>query len=238
MISFTVSARQKKSGQTIEELLDRYRLLVRDAEITSVYGFSTHSPLYGGRNFDEPQLSDEDLEYLFENNIGFRIPLSSSFFNENDYERTKPLLDKHHNKLNSIICTNDELALRIREDYPEYTIEASAIKNIKAKNVNKYLDMYDSVVLPMVANDDLVGLSKIKNKDRVILFANGGCAYRCSSKICYSQVSKMNNGTYIEGTPACSIGLKPRRVDGEGLHFFNVEELIQLGFTRFKLLSI
>lgn len=238
MISFTVSARQKTSDETIEELLDRYRFATGDAEITSVYGFSTHSPLYGGRNFEEPQLSDEDLEYLSENNIGFRLPLSSSFFNEDDYEKTKPLLDKHHNKLNSIICTNDKLALRIREDYPEYTIEASAIKNIKAQNVNKHLAIYDSVVLPMVANDDLVGLSKIENKDRVILFANGGCAYRCSSKICYSQVSKMNNGTYIEGTPVCSIGLTPRRIEGEGLHFFNLEELIKLGFTRFKLLSV
>jgi hypothetical protein len=238
MISFTVSARQKQSGLPVEEFLGRYRSLVGEGKITSVYGFSTHSPLYGGRAFVEPQLSDEDLEYLFKNNIGFRIPLSSSFFNEEDYEKTKPLLDKHHNKLNSIICTNDELALRIREDYPEYTIEASAVKNIKAKNVNKHLDIYDSVVLPMSANDDTVGLSKIENKDRVILFANGGCAYRCSSKICYSQVSKMNNGTYIEGTPTCSVGLKPRRLDGEGLHFFNLEELVELGFTRFKLLAI
>jgi hypothetical protein len=202
-----------------------------------VYGFSTYVPLYGGRGFSSPNVTKDDLKYLYKNGIGFRIPLTNSFFTEEDYEKTKPLLEKHHNKLNSIICTNDELAFRIREDYPKYKIEASVIKNIKFSDIDKNLEIYDSVVLPMEVTEDYESLKDIKNKNRVILFANAGCAYNCPSKICYSVISKINNNTVAKVRPVtCSKQLKPR--EDLGMVFFDLEKLKSLGFTRFKLIPI
>jgi hypothetical protein len=220
----------------MREWLAIFDKIVGSGRISSVFGFSTFSPLYGGRAFSSPEVTEEDLEYLRSQGIGYRIPLSSSFFDEGDYEKTKPLLEKHHNKINSIICTNDELALRIRKDYPKYTIEASVIKNIQIKDIDKNLDIYDSVVLSMKTNDDLEGLKGIKNKGNVILFGNAGCAYTCPAKICYPQVSKMNNGSYEEDSPICSISMKPR--EQLGLVFFDLNQLTELGFTRFKLLPM
>jgi hypothetical protein len=236
MISFTVSARNKPNSVSMQDWLVRFTKIVGEGHIRSVFGFSTYSPLYGGRNFKEVEVTEEDLKYLSDNNIGFRIPLSNSFFTEYDYEKTKPLLEKHHNKINSIICTNDELALRIRQDYPKYTIEASAIKNIKFSEIDKKLEVYDSLVLPMYANDDIDGLDSIKIKEKVVLFANAGCAYKCPSKICYPQVSKMNNGSYKDGTVACIRDIKP--IEGNGMVFFDLDKLKKLGFTKFKLLPM
>ncbi len=235
--TFTVSARRKPNSVEMSLWLSQFSQVVQEGTISSVFGFSTFSPLYGGRGFSMPEVTDKDIDYLSKENIGFRIPLSTSFFNEKDYGKTKSLLDKHHHERNSIICTNDELAKRIRQDYPKYTIEASAIKNIKAKDVERHLDVYDSVVLPMDANDNLKALNKIKSKDRVILFANAGCAYNCPSKICYPVISKINDKTVeVDNVTTCSKQLKPR--EDLGMVFFDLEKLTALGFTKFKLLPI
>ncbi len=141
---------------------------------------------------------------------------------------------KYHRPGNSLIITNDKLAGWIRQDYPEYRLEASVIKNINnLKKVNEVFKMYDTVILPMDSNDDEVFLKSIDNKKNITLFANAGCAYTCPSKICYPSISKANK-TDDRSLFQCSQKLKERNTIG--MYDFDLDYLQSLGFERFKLL--
>jgi len=94
------------------------------------------------------------------------------------------------------------------------------------------MELYDSVVLPMSVNEDLEFLERIRDKDKVTLFANAGCALTCPSKICYVSISKANKGGDAEFR--CSQQLKEREM--HGMVDFPLEPYIKLGFHRFKLL--
>lgn len=64
--------------------------------------------------------------------IGVRMPLTNSYVELEEYRENRPLLEKYHREGNAVIVTNDDLARWIREDFPEYRIEASVIKNINS----------------------------------------------------------------------------------------------------------
>ena len=97
---------------------------------------------------------------------------------------------KYHRPCNSVIVTNDDLARWIQQDFPNYQVDASVIKNIKThQKIDEALKLYDSIVLPMSLNEDLEFLEKIEAKDRITLFANAGCALTCTSKLCYRSLS-------------------------------------------------
>ena len=69
-----------------------------------------------------------------------------------EYENNLGFLEKYHHKPNSVIVTNDDLACWIAEDFPEYRIDASVIKNVNTpKKLDRALELYDEVVLPMTA---------------------------------------------------------------------------------------
>ena len=144
------------------------------------------------------------------------------------------ILEKHYRPGNSVIITNDDLAKWVRRDFPNYRVEASVIKNINTlKKVEKAYSIYDTVILPMEANEDEALLLSLPEKERIMLFANAGCAMTCPSKICYTGVSKANK----EGDTSlwkCSQSLKPR--DILGMMDFDLDYLQELGFHRFKLL--
>jgi hypothetical protein len=107
------------------------------------------------------------------------------------------------------------------------------IKNLKSHSkIEEAMKLYDSVVLPMPVNEDLEFLAEIKNKDKITLFANAGCALTCPSRICYASISKINKGR--GGEFQCSQPLKDR--DMLGMVDFPLEPYIELGFHRFKLL--
>ena len=159
--------------------------------------------------------------------------MSNHYVERNEYLENKPLLKKFHKAGNSIICTNDDLARWVRDDFPDYRLDASVIKNIKSyKKIEQASELYDSVVLPMSANEDLEFLENIENKDKITLFANAGCALTCPSKICYVSLSKINKGN--GGEFQCSRELKEREL--HGMVDFPLEPYIKLGFHRFKLL--
>ena len=110
---------------------------------------------YGGRAFYVPQLSNENVLELNNMGIGLRIPFTNHFANEEEYQNNKKFLSNYHHPLNSIICTNDNLASWIKRDFPDYDIEASVIKNISnIEQINEALEIYNTLVLPMSANDD------------------------------------------------------------------------------------
>jgi hypothetical protein len=231
--TYTVSARNKPRDLPVFQYLRENYGNLRMNEVDSLFGFVEKSTLYGGRGFTQREFSDKDVTQLTSAGIGIRIPMSNHKVDRKEYRLNLWLLRKYHVSGNSIICTNDDLAGWIREDFPDYRLDASVIKNLKShRKVEEAMKLYDSVVLPMPVNEDLEFLAEIKNKDKITLFANAGCALTCPSRICYASISKINKGR--GGEFQCSQPLKDR--DMLGMVDFPLEPYIELGFHRFKLL--
>lgn len=231
--TYTVSARGKMPQVPVFAFLRKQYGNLPLREIDSLFGFVEHSTLYGGRVFVRRELSDRDVAQLNNAGIGVRLPMSNHYADYDEYRDNAPLFAKYHHPGNSIIVTSDELARWIRQDFPDYRLDASVIKNIRTHaQIEKALELYDSVVLPMRLNEDLAFLDSIRDKDRITLFANAGCALTCPSKTCYVSISKANKGTNQE--LVCSQDLKPR--DMHGMVDFPLEPYVERGFHRFKLL--
>lgn len=232
--TFTISARGKSPGVPVFKFLRRQFGQLPLNRIESLFGFVEYTPLYGGRPFKIRQLSDRDVTQLNNAGIGIRLPLSNHFVSREEYERNQDILDAYHRKPNSVIVTNDDLARWISEDFPDYRIDASVIKNIDTtRKLNKALKIYDEVVLPMTANEDWDFLKSIEARDRITLFANAGCAFTCPSKTCYVSISKINKDL-PDANFSCSQSLKER--EQIGMIDFDLEPLVEMGFRSFKLL--
>lgn len=228
---FTVSARGKPSNTPIKSFLD-YSYTFPLEQIESIFGFVEKCTLYGGRVFKGPQLIDKDVDWMYDKGIGLRLPLTNHYAEREEYESCAGFLEKYHREGNSIICTNDELARWVREDFPDYQLEASIIKNIVTyEKIEEMLDLYHTVVLPTHLNNDWEFLEKVPSKDRITLFAWAGCGVNCKSKICYPSISKINKNNG-EGELKCSRTLKEREALGR-VHF-DLEKFTEMGFSRFK----
>jgi len=231
--TYTVSARSKSPQVPVFAYLRNNYGNVPLLEIDSLFGFVERSSLYGGRVFVRRELSERDVHQLNNAGIGVRLPMTNHYVERDEYLENKRLFKKYHRTGNSVICTNDELAQWIRDDFPDYRLDASVIKNVKSLDkLEQAMELYDSVVLPMSMNEDLDFLESIADKDKVTLFANAGCALTCPSKICYVSMSKANKGE--EPGPMCSQELKSREM--HGMVDFPLEPYVRLGFHRFKLL--
>jgi len=231
--TYTVSARGKSPQVPVFAYLRNNYGNVPLREIDSLFGFVERSTLYGGRVFLRRELSERDVYQLNNAGIGVRLPMTNHYVERSEYLDNKRLLKKYHQAGNSVICTNDELAQWIRDDFPDYRLDASVIKNVKSlEKLEQAMELYDSVVLPMSMNEDLDFLGRVEDKDKVTLFANAGCALTCPSKICYVSISKANKGE--EPGPTCSQELKAREM--HGMVDFPLEPYMRLGFHRFKLL--
>lgn len=230
-IEFTVSTRNKIHSYPIVDFLQGEYSPLRFNQITSVYGFvNEFCVLYGGRSFKEEfTMSFNDIDALYDNNIALRLPLTNQLITLEDYKNSKQVLAKYHRKGNRVIVTKTELAEWIRNDYPEYKIDCSTIKNIAPEKIDSVLDngLWDTVVLSARFNPELDRITQIKNKDKVVVFANSKCGWTCQTPTCYMQVSQHNLG--LEETYVCS-------EDG-GLEkvVFDIDKLVELGFSRFKL---
>ena len=233
-MQFTISARGKPAAAPIHRFIKDSFSDIPIEQIESFFGFTEPLTLYGGRVFNGAELSRYDLRSLYKLGINLRIPLTNHYATEAEYTSCLPFLEKHYRPRNSVIITNDNLANWIRADFPAYRVEASVIKNINTlAKVEKAYKIYDTVILPMESNEDEEFLLSIPEKERVMLFANAGCAMTCPSKICYTSVSKVNKDGDIS-LWQCSQSLKPR--DMFGMLDFDLEYLQDLGFHRFKLL--
>lgn len=233
-MQFTISARGKPAAAPIHRFIKDSFSDIPIEQIESFFGFTEPRTLYGGRVFNGAELSRYDLRSLYKLGINLRIPLTNHYATEAEYTSCLPFLEKHYRPRNSVIITNDNLANWIRADFPAYRVEASVIKNINTlAKVEKAYKIYDTVILPMESNEDEEFLLSIPEKERVMLFANAGCAMTCPSKICYTSVSKVNKDGDIS-LWQCSQSLKPR--DMFGMLDFDLEYLQDLGFHRFKLL--
>lgn len=235
-IRFTISVRGKAADVPVMEFLQKNFPAIPLARIDSLFGFVEQCTLYGGRPFYGRQLSDDDVEALYRNGIGVRLPLTNMYVKEQEYREYQWLLEKYHRPGNSVITTDDPLARWIRRDFPGYQIEASVIKNIDTLDkIDTALELYDTVILPMRLNPRFDFLSNIasEKKQRITLFANAGCAFNCPARLCYESISRMNKFTGAKFV--CSKATMPR--PQLGMVSFDLKRLFAAGYRRFKLLQ-
>lgn len=231
---FTISARNKPPNISVLDYLRSNYASFPLNSIDSLFGFVKYTPLYGGRFFEQPELSSDDVKSMYRANIGLRLPLTNHEVSEPEYKKSRYFLKKYHRKGNAIIITNDDLARFIRRDFPKYRIEASVIKNINSNSkIEQALELYDTVVLPMHFCQDDDFLQAVPHKERITLFANGGCALNCPAKMCYQTMSRANK-TRDKSLLQCSQPLKARAM--KGMVDFDLQHLCELGFSRFKVL--
>lgn len=248
----SLSAR-KRAGLGIKSHLDFVRthaeiegeLKFQQSDIDAVWGSleGSTSPMYGGRISPNVDIFLDEVYWLYDKGIGVKIPLSTVYFDETLYKNTKNLLKEYHRKGNIVLVSTDKFAQRLREDFPLFQIEMSAVKDITSiKDLNKIdRSLYDTIVLPMCANDDMEFLSKIENKEQIRLFLNVECSYTCPNKICYTSISKINRGEIHEEMKCSKYSLDlPRRFYNDdidwGKFYFNKSEFTDMGFDKFKLI--
>ena len=206
--------------------------------------------LWGGRVNNSLNLSKIDVYWLYDNGIGIKLPLSTKFISDDTYLKSKPLLKQYHRKGNAIITATDELAKYIKEDFPDYQIEASCIQDIV--NTEKLeqkvsLGLYDTIVLPIHMNDDIKFLEGIKDKEKIRLFLNVECSYLCPKKVCYGTTSKINidERNRITDAPTqmqCSfwnLGMErifyKDHIDWNNF-YFDKSKFDKIGITKYKLI--
>lgn len=220
--------------------------------VSTVFGtVNIPSLLYGGRtnissngqvNYD---LLRQDVYRLYDRGIGIKLTLSIPSFTDEDYIQSTNLLKAFNIPNNSVVVANNELATRIRNDYSNFSIEASSILSLEGDDLINAADnenLYDHIVPPIIANDDLDTLAKIKNKDKIVLFGNVDCSYSCPNKICYRTIGKCNKTSNISFYK-CSVKdfNTPRlfyRDEVDWLNFyFDFDVYRNLGFSNFKILQ-
>jgi hypothetical protein len=238
-MQYTISARDKQAGESIQKFIKDHFSDIPIEQIDSFFGFTTFTTLYGGRTWKDhlpngAEFSEYDLRSMYKLNINLRLPLTNHYATLEEYKENIPFLEKHYRLGNAIITTNTDLAKWIRSDFPDYHLEASVIKNIKSlKKIEEAAKVYDTVVLPMSCNQDEPFLKSIEDKSIIRLFANAGCALTCPSKLCYPSVSKANK-VQDPSLFRCSQKLKSREL--LGMIDFDLDYLQSLGFDRYKLL--
>ena len=229
-IDYSISVRGKAENDSIIGFLNTYF----KSKATSVFGFSKHCKLYGGRPYFLPELSEDDFEIMEASGIGYRIPLQNTLATEKDFYDSFNFLERHHRQGNSVILARDRFVPLFREHFPLYEIEASVIKNIHSvENIIKSLDKYDTVVPDPYWFENKNPTIPLEYRPRLRLFANAGCMYTCPERICYTAVSKMNLGV---GKFRCSATEGVKRDHKGSMYDLNVERYINDGYTKFKLL--
>jgi hypothetical protein len=130
LMQYTISARGKAAAIPIQRFIKENYDHIPLEQIDSFFGFTEFSTLYGGRFFTNTEISRYDIRSLYGMNINVRLPITNHYATPEEYEESQPFLEKYHRPGNSLIITNDELAKWIRNDFPDYRLEASVIKNI------------------------------------------------------------------------------------------------------------
>lgn len=232
---FMVSSRNLQYGMDIIKYLKLTYIYLELDQIDCVFGHTDFpSRLYGGRPIrHDYALTEVQVERLAENRISISLTLSNHYFDQTSYEETRPLLRRYHKRGNSIVCTNDELACRIKDEFPDYELKASVIKNINTlEKVTEALQLYDKITIPMDKNDDSDFLQAMPSKERIILFANGTCAYTCPDRTCYEGISQQIAGKAVRS--GCSKQRVPRQ--DRGTVFFDIQKFGTMGYSYFKLI--
>jgi hypothetical protein len=163
------------------------------ANIDEVFGFVPERlRLYSGRppGWDNG-LSDQQLARLRDRGIGFSLNLTNHLFRDEAYAEALPTLQRLHVEGNSITCTNDKLAQRLRNDFPKFKLKASVLKHLDTKaKLDAALKLFDYTIMPNHLSDNEEFLSSLENKSRIVPWAVVWCAYSCERLVCWPSASK------------------------------------------------
>ena len=216
-----------------------------DGDIDYIFGQTEErTSLWGGRVATDTNLSRVDVYSSYDKGIGLKLPLTTKVFTEESYKDSKFLLNAYHREGNALLTGTDELAERIRNDYPKYQVEASAVFDIVTKEkLDKKIEsnLYDTIVLPICMNDDLTFLKDIKDKDQIRLFMNAECSYTCPKKICYGSMTRINQGKVVPDAMKCShydLNMPRTKYDDTvdwNNFYFDKSLYDDMGFSNYKL---
>ncbi|MCK5525336.1 MAG: hypothetical protein KAI83_19585 [Thiomargarita sp.] len=240
--NFTISARQF-NYQNINNALNFWSFYIKKFynadKIESFFNsVKQSSPLYGGRPCGKNlSFSYKNVEFLNAKGIGLMLTLSNHYFTEEAYVATIPILERLENHLNSVTIVNDDLAVRIKQDFPLFKRKASVIKLINTREgIHKALELYDSVVFHPNLNDNAEFLQSVDCKDKIVLFANTRCLYKCNNPICYKYISKqlITEGKWDKSV--CDNKENPEVK--QNYTVFNLEDEKFNGYSSFKLIPV
>ena len=214
-------------------------------DIDYVFGqIEGKTELWGGRVYDGINITRVDLYWLYDQGIGIKLPLSTRIFTDAQYKKSLGFLKYYHRKGNAVITSVDEFSKRLKEDFPDYQVEASCIQDVvDTEKLEKKisLELYDTIVLPIHMNDDINFLKNIKDKEKIRLFLNVECSYTCPKKVCYGTTSRINTGRQEE--MQCSffhLNLKRTFYNDEinwSEYYFDKSKFDEIGFSKYKLLA-
>jgi len=216
-----------------------------DSDIDYIFGQTEESTsLWGGRIADVIGISRLDTYVAYDKGIGIKLPLTTKVFTEASYKDSKFLLKAYHREGNAILTGTDVLADRIKNDYPKYQIEASAVFDITTQvKLDKKVssNLYDTIVLPICMNDDISFLKNIKDKDQIRLFMNAECSYTCPQKVCYGSMTRINQGKVEPDDMRCShydLNMPRTKYDDSidwNNFYFDKSIYDDIGFNNYKL---
>jgi len=231
--SFAISARGKYSDMSMKTFL----LNFPEVSIDSIFGFSDTCRVYGGRPYSSREISDNDLSWMYDNDIGYRIPLQNTIASLEEFTSEREFLKKHHRTGNSIILARTRFIDFIRNEFPDYAIEASVIMKLDSvQKIIRALKVFDTVVPdPMWFETEKPDIPQ-ELRSRIRLFANAGCMYTCPQRTCYGSFSKLNLGRSLSlGDLGCFMRSVPRPYKGS-MYDFDVQSYNNAGYFKFKML--
>lgn len=234
MKELIVSLRGKQKEQSVDEVISYYNKY--GGTIKTAFGFTEYMPLYGGRVWFEPEIYPKDLYRLYDLGIGLELPLTSSVWDEADYQQTKKSLQKYDRVNNVVTVYSDELVDRIKNDFNHLKIKAS-VTGIKSKqDIEKKIDLgFDYLVLPTSMNAKYDLLDSLANKEKIILFGSAGCSWNCPLKTCYEHIAKINSKREVSSLMNWCSKSKIKRED-LGYVEQDTSLLEERGFSLFKYL--
>ena len=199
--SVALGSRRKHQDVPVRRLVQYYKRNYAafeqyEGSIDSVYGFAEYTPLYGGRPFASPELSDADISWMYDQGIGFRIPMQSFHIDDDTYKENVGFLKKYHREGNGIILVDDTTAIKIRNDFPKYRLENSIIKGAKTiKEIKDRMELYDFIVPNQKVFDQELDWQELTSEERarLRLFMTHFCVYDCVTKKCHQQFSEINH---------------------------------------------
>jgi hypothetical protein len=236
-IKFTVSSRLLLPSwnvyKTLKSKLEEINICNID-DVSSVFGFvREYSPLYGGRPYRASHcLTYKHVKKFAKKGIAMSLNLTNHNFDEERYRVSIPILEKLENPKNSVVCTNDELAKRLRIDFPQYILKASVIKGISTLDeIHKTLELYDYLAINPRLNNDVDLLNSIDCKEKVILFANIKCLIHCDATDCFRVISDNMDEHTQQAYPCKHKGNEAIKK----MTIFNLKEDRFQGFKLFKM---
>lgn len=237
------------SAITFKEVLDRVYPEFPHCTIYSTYG-SFATKWNSGRVASFP-FSESDIQYFinYYHNILIECYFTFSNYNltEDDLDDINcnyvldylEFLNSECNGDHGVIVSSDLLRNYIRSEYPKLKIESSVLKptyeypdyDETPDYYNQLLDRYDTVVIRPECIDDDFFMKKLSDPSRCIILVNQTCVPYCEKAIShynfYNDVSAGKTGI----APECS----QVYMDCCSIDYYRMIELVDMGFTNFKL---